>query len=321
MGDKTFKIDNVVVEAALTIFGKQTPQMHLPGMEPFGPFDLWAVMGCYSLVNPKRPGDPVTVTLTDFLEVLDFSRTLSEALGHYRTFPSDDYTKVRETLHRLFTVEAVYKGEWKVKTGRRGRPRRQVVEYHFRVLTSYMYIYPPDVIPPDQLPESKRRNVNRAKTLKNEPGPPVWELVDGPRPQAIQFRINEELVRGIAKEDPNIGATILPIHVFKLRRRIPNRDTTTIRLLLWVCRQADKSPKIGLDKLVDKMGLSPRSGERNRETILRSLRLLTDFGVIRSFDHEVAGDMLTIVKDDEWHFPARIPGEDAFVEGEKGLLK
>lgn len=315
--DKTFKIDNVVIEAAPTLFGRQTPQMYLPGMEPFGPFDLWAVMGCYALLDPKKPTAPVTITYTQYLEVLGFARTISEALGHYRTFPSDDYTLVRESLHRLFTVEAVYSGEWFVKTGKRGRPKRQVVEYHFRVLASYAYIYPPSVVPPDQLPETKRRNVNRARTIKNEEGPPVWERVDM-RPEAIQFRVSDELLRGITKTDPHIGATILPVKVFELRRQLASKDSTTIRLLLWTCRQASETPKIGLDKLVGRLypGDKKHIG-RNREAILRSLGLLKSFGVVVDYDHDPKSDVVTIRKAADWHFPAV---EDDDEGGEIGLL-
>jgi hypothetical protein len=318
--EKTFKIDNVVIEAAPTLFGRQTPQLYLPGMEPFGPFDLWAVMGCYALLDPKKPAATVTITYTQFLEVLGFARTISEALGHYRTFPTDNYTLVRESLNRLFTVEAVYSGEWFVRTGKQGRPKRQVVEYHFRVLSSYAYIYPSSVIPPDQLPEAKRRNVNRAKTLKNEEGPPVWERVDM-EPDAIQFRVSEELLRGIMKTDPHIGSTILPVKVFELRRQLASKDSTTIRLLLWTCRQTPEAPRIGLDKLVARLYPGDKKNRsRNREAVLRSLGLLKSFGVI--VDHQLEyspktqDDIVTISKSPDWHFPAFDDGE----EGEAGLL-
>ena len=319
--DKTFKVDNVVIEAAPTLFGRQTPQMYLPGMEPFGPFDLWALLGCFALLDPKKPTAPVTVTLKELLEVLDFARVISEALGHYRTFPSDAYAMVKESLHRLFTVEAVYvggldTGGWNVKRRKQDRPKRQVVEYHFRVLSSYAYIYPPSVIPPDQLPESKRRNVNRAKTLKNEEGPEVWERTDV-KPEAIQFRISEELLRGITKTDPHIGSTILNVKVFELRRQLASRDSTTIRLLLWTCRQAPEKPKISLDKLTSRLYPGDRKNfYRNREAVLRSLELLKSFGVIVDYDHNQTTDLVTITKASDWHFPAAGESESE----EDGLL-
>ena len=314
--DKTFKVDNVVIEAAPSLFGRQTPQMYLPGMEPFGPFDLWAVMGCYALLDPKKPTAPVVVTLTQFLEVLDFARTVSEALGHYRTFPSDSYLMVKESLHRLFTVEAIFTGEWLVKTGKPGRPKRQVVEYHFRVLSSYAYIYPSSVIPPDQLPEAKRRNVNRARTIKNEEGPAVWERLDI-RPEAIQFRVSEELLRGITKTDPHIGATILPVKIFELRRQLASKDSTTIRLLWWTCRQTPARPKISLDKLTSRLYPGDKKNfYRNREAVLRSFGLLKTFGVIVDYIHDPKTGIVTMTKASDWHFP--VAGYDD--EDEVGLL-
>ena len=319
MTDQTFKLDNVVIQTAPTLFGRRNPQLYLPGMEPFGPFDLWVVFGCYSLLNPKKPTDPVVVTLTDFLEILDFSRTISEALGHYRTFPSDAYALVRESLHRLFTVEAVYRGEWSVKTGRKGRPKRQVVEYHSRILASYAYIYPPDVIPPDQLPEAKRRNVNKAKTTRNEEGPPIYQYKDGPRPEAIQFRISEELLRGLTKTDPHIGATTLRLEIFKLRRPLANKHTA-VRLLLWVARQTKKSPAIGLDKLCRQLNLLDPKGrnvQRTRDDLVAALALLQDLGVVEGFSHDLQSDVVTVTKAEAWHFPIHEDGEEGLLEGGK----
>lgn len=320
MTDQTFKLDNVIIQTAPTLFGKRNPQLYLPGMEPFGPFDLWVVFGCYSLLNPKKPTDPVVVTLTDFLEILDFSRTLSEALGFYRTFPSDAYALVRESLHRLFTVEAVYRGEWSVKTGKRGRPKRQVVEYHSRILSSYAYIYPPDVIPPDQLPEAKRRNVNKAKTTRNEEGPPIYQYKDGPRPEAIQFRISEELLRGLTRTDPHIGATTLRLELFKLRRPLANKHAA-VRLLLWVARQTKKSPAIGLDKLCRRLNIVDPKGrnvQRTRDDLVAALALLQELGVVEGFAHDPQSDVVTVTKAEAWHFPTRDDEDEGLLEEGKG---
>lgn len=320
MTNQTFKLDNVVMQTAPTLFGKQTPQMYLPGMAPFGHFDLWVVLGCYSLLDPKKPTDPVTVTLTDFVEILDFSRTISEALGYYPTFSSDAYAMVRESLHRLFTVEAAYTGEWNIKTGKRGRPKRQVFERHARILSSYTYIYPPDVIPPDQLPEPKRRNVNKAKTTRNEDGPPVYQYRDGPRPEAIQFRISQELLGGLTKTDPHIGATTLPVAIFKLRRKLANKHTA-VRLLLWVARQTKKSPAISLDKLCRRLNVYDPKGrnvQRTRDDLVAALALLQELGVVEGFEHDPQSDVVTITKAEAWHFPTRDDEDEGLLEGGKG---
>jgi hypothetical protein len=282
-------------------------------MEPFGMFDLWVVFGCYSLLNPKKPTDPVVVTLTDFLEILDFSRVLSEALGFYRTFPSDAYALVRESLHRLFTVEAVYRGEWSVKTGKRGRPKRQVVEYHSRILSSYAYIYPPDVIPPDQLPESKRRNVNKATTPTGEPPPPIWMLKNGPKPEGIRYRIAEDLLRGITGDDPHIGATIVPVRIFGLRPTFQQYPTAT-KLLGWTIRQTNQEIKRDLDNLAYHMNMKGKDRHKNRRNLLDYLALLKEAGVIE--DLVVEGETVTFSKSADWHFGRRVEREELGNEGD-----
>ena len=312
--DKTFKIDNVIAQSIPALFGTRTPQLYLPGMEPFGPFDLWAMLGCFSLLDPKQPTKPVRVTLTEFLEILGFVRTISNALGHYPTFASGDYAMVKESLHRLFTVEAIFTGEWYVKTGHRGRPAKQLVEYHAHILGSYAYIYPPDIIPPDQLSEAKRRNVNRAKTLKNEDGPAILERADI-RPEAIELRISEELLRGLTKTDPNIGATIVPVRIFALRRQIGNRPTV-VKVLLWIIRQTTDTPKIRLDRLLGILELDrdKRNRSRTEETVTGALDFLKTLGVIKDWQIEThkktSEPMVVVTKAADWHYPSDQEGED-----------
>lgn len=305
--DKTFHVDNFFMQAAPGIIGARATQLSLPGMEPFSIFDFWVAMGCYSLVDPKKPKEPVTVTLSQVIEVLDFAKTIAtDAAGYaWATYSSDSYALIRESFHRLYSVDVNIRGEYSVRTRQGGRRQRRPVEYHGRLLSSYMYIYPRDVIPPDQLPESKRKNVNQAKTLKGEPGPPVWELTDGPKPEAIQFRIADEMLRGLTKEDPNIGATIFPVRVFQLRRSLPSRDKTTPTVLAWVIRQTSRRPKIALDKLVKWVGFAGRNVERNRRSVLQSLATLKKAGVIEAFDHDPKTDQVKIVKADEWHYSPR----------------
>ena len=313
--EKTFKLDNVIIQNIPALFGTRTPQLYLyKEMEPFGPFDLWAMLGCFSLLDPKQPTKSVRVTLTEFLEILDFVRTISNALGHYPTFASGEYSMLKESLHRLFTIDAVFNREYVVKTGHRGRPAKQLIEIHAHVLASYAYIYPPDIIPPDQLPEAKRRNVNRAKTLKNEDGPAIFERVDI-RPEAIDLRISEELLRGLTKTDPNIGTTIVPVRIFALRRQIGNRPTV-VKILLWVIRQTADTPKIRLDRLLKALGLDRdrRNRSRTEETVTGALDFLKTLGVIKDWQIEpykkTGEPMVVVSKAAAWHYPSDQEGED-----------
>lgn len=306
--EQTFKVDNFFIQAAPGLIGAKPVQLSLPypGQEPFSKFDFWVAMGCYSLVNPKNPKEPVVVSLTQFVEILDFAKTVARSSDGYSrmTYTSDAYAQVKESLHRLFSVEVNLRGEYLVRVKTKGKRQRRPVEYHGRLLASYMYIYPADVIPPDQLPEAKRRNINEAKTRKGEPGPPVWERVDGVKPDAIQFRIADEMLRGLTGEDPNIGSTIFPVRVFKLRRELPSRDKTTPTVLAWVIRQTSRKPKIALDKLVKWVGFAGRNVERNRQRVLDSLKTLQSAGVVESFSHNAKTDVLTIIKADDWVFGA-----------------
>ena len=194
--DKTFRVDNKILEN-LGSFGTRTPkpgQMYLPGMEPLGPFDLWLTLGCYYMLDPKKPTEPVATDLTTMLATLDFSQTLAKASFGYEwtSYPSDDYTRVKEAFHRLRTVEFPIWGYWKMKTGK-GRPRRKLVESYTGILSDYGYVYPDHVLPPDQLPESKRRNVNQSLTLKNEPGPAILQRIDA-KPEGVYFQMSRPIV-------------------------------------------------------------------------------------------------------------------------------
>ena len=120
MTDDTFRVDNTFIEN-LSNFGKRTPQPdqpYLPGMEPLGPFDLWLTLGCYYLIDPKKPAEPVFTSLTDVLSTLDFSRTLAQASSGYYwpSYATDDYDRVKEAFHRLRTVEFPIWAYWRIAT-------------------------------------------------------------------------------------------------------------------------------------------------------------------------------------------------------------
>lgn len=319
---ETFRIDNQTIES-LQVFGRNTPkpgQMYFPGMEPLGPFDLWLTLGCYYLLDPKKPTAPVFVDLSTILRTLDFSQALAKATGDYQwlTFSSDDFARVKEAFHRLRTVEFPILGYWKLKTGR-GRPRKRLVESYAGILASYGYYYPADVIPPDQLPEAKRRNVNQSLTTKNEPGPAIYQRTDV-KPEGVYFQMSEPVVRALIEgETRHIGATILPAEVFKFRNQL-SRNLAATKLLLRTCRQTSKRWTIGLDKLVRQAGLGEtRNVGRDRQATLDAVGLLQGLGVVEGFSHDPKTDKVVIVKAENWHFPAGKRGElDDFVDSSTG---
>lgn len=299
----TFKVDNALIQNAPQLFASSrrggAVQLSLPGLA-FGPFDYWATLALFSLLDPQRPGDPVQTTPTELLRTLEFAREVSDALAGYETFQTEGYHLVNDALHRLYTVEVSWRHYWSVRSGKVGRPKKQWVDYRGRILVSYQYTYAPGVTPAHMLPPGRRQNVNTAKTLNGEAGPPIWREVDGPRPVGIEYRLSPDLVKGLTGEAGNIGATIFPVKIFKLRPTFGPYPTAT-RLLIWACRQTAKTMTRKLDGLAEELALRGKDRRRNRETILRGFVMLKDAGVIEGF--AVEGDKITFTKAPDWHFP------------------
>ena len=305
----TFRVDNQLIEnAPRTFLAKRGPvdlqavQLSLPGdFAPFGPFDYWATLALYSLVDPKKPTAPIKTTYSELLNTLEFAKIVSNALEGYTTFASDQFNLIEESFHRLFTVEVNWRNQWRVKTGKKGRPKQQWVEYHGRILASFQYTYAPGVTPPSMLKPSKRRNVNKAKTAAGESGPPIYRATEGPRPIGIEYTFAPDMVRGLSGDDPNIGATILPIKLFQLRKTFSNNHTATL-LLVWVCRQTANPKTIDLSKLADRLNMNTKNPSRNRAALIEYFALLKKSGVVEDFTVSEETNHVTFTKGDDWHF-------------------
>jgi hypothetical protein len=306
---KTFNVDNQLIQRSPTIFGaklREPTQLTLPGIgePPLGPFDEWAAYGLYALLDPKNPAAAVKTTPTKLLEVLGFAREVSSSLAGYKTFSSDGYQMVEESLHRLYTVELERQDFWTVKTpGKRGRPKRQLVIFRGRIVISYSLIYPEGVTPAHLLPPEQRENINQAKDLVIN-APPIWKAKAGPRPEGIEYRIHPDLVRGLTEEDPNIGATIIPFKIFDLRNTF-GRNPTATRLLVWVMRQAAHNMTRDLDVLAGELRLDPGHPRYMRDQLLRGFKMLQDNRVIESFtpqtDETTGRIRVTFTKSKDWY--------------------
>lgn len=325
----TFKVDNLFIQGVPALFGqKRAVQLALPGLAPFGTFDLWATLALYSLLDPAKPEEEHQTTYTELLSILKFTRIVSEALGSFETFATGDYRLVEETLHRLFTVEVQTKGFYRVpvvnqRTGKpgRGRPRKRPVDYRGRILVTLRYIYPVDVESPDHLPPSKRRNVNQAKTLNGEPPPAIWQRTEGPRPVAVGFRFHPDLVEGL--KGGNIGATTIDLRIFGLRKTL-GRNVTATRLLVWTLRQTAQTMTRRLSGLADELNLEARQPSRSRAALVTAFGLLEDAGVVAAFSTEERDDgetYVTFTKAADWHFAtSKKPPALAAPKGEKGAV-
>ena len=305
----TFKIDNWLLENMPKTFGARALQLHfpIPSLEPFGIFDFWATMGLYYHLDPRKPTDPVVIKPTTLLETLEFSREISDALAGYDTFSSRSYRMLDSALHRLYSVEVDWRNFWNVRTGKRGRPQKQWVEYKGRILTTYAYVYPPDVIPPDQLPESKRRNVNKVTTPTNEPPPPIWMLENGPKPQGVRYRIAEDLLRGITGDDPHIGATIAPARIFKLRATFKQYPIAT-KFMAWTIRQANPHIKRNLDVLAQQLNMKGKDRGKTHRSLLEYADLLQGAGVIEDLAHE--GEDILFTKAIDWYYGHQVTAKE-----------
>lgn len=302
----TFKVDNQLIQHAPRLFSTRRPsdqavQLFLPGLEPFAAFDYWVTIGLYSLLDPKDPTAPVVTTPTELAGVLAFAKEAAVIDGYEtETYASDAFEMIHSALHRLYSVEVNLIGFWAVRTGGRGRPRKQPIVWKGRILSNYAYVLPEgaDLPPPDFAPE-RYVNVNRVKVLPNgQQPPPIWKP-KGVRPAGIRYTFDPDMVRG------RIGSTILPRDVFALRTTPIGRSPIVTRLLFWVCRQVARTKKQDLDGLADQLRIQSKSRKQNREALLRGFRLLKEYGVIDDFastNPKASRVFVTFTKADGWYF-------------------
>ena len=301
----TFKVDNWLIQNVPNTFGARRPkldsdQLYLPGLEPFGPFDLWATFALYSLLDQERPEEAVRTTPTELLEILEFAKFVSDALAGYETFKSKHYRMVEEALHRLYTVNVNWKGYYKVMTGKRGRPEKRWIDYNDRILVRVGYIYPEGVTPPENERPSQRKNVNKAMTTTGEPGPPIYKLTTGPKPEFVEFRFAPDLVKGLKGE--NIGSTTIPQQFFNLRAKFQPYPLAT-RLLVWTFRQTARRMTRDIDRLIAELNFKGVDATRNRRQLLDFFAMLQEAGVVESFHFDPTTNKITFKKADAWHFP------------------
>lgn len=319
---KTFKVDNQIIEWGPKIFSlqKRPPeQLYLPGFDkPLPPFAEWVVYGLYALINPENPTAPILTTPTEILEVLEFARDLSVALGDNTTYSSDQYELINESLDFLFSTEIYQSGYWKtyVPSGQAARGKKKKegrYPYVFRghILSNYTFIYPENVTPAELLPEGEKVNVSKAKYNGRE----IWKRKDGPRPIGIELQLDPRLIRGLTGEDPNIGTTTVPFKIFELRKAFPKNQSLK-RLLFYVLRQTNQTmSNQDLDKLVKRLELDSRRKTKTRKDIIQGFELLTTSGVVQSFkvttDDTSGRVKFTFTKSKDWYLDGQDTPEEA----------
>ncbi len=290
---KTFKYDNVLIEKGPEIFSLQnrpTEQLFLPGLnKPLPPSAEWVVISLYALLDPDNPTAPIRTTPTEILEILDFARSESAALGGKTTYTSDQYKLIYENLDLLYNVEINFKGEWdnyippgekkRRKDKGNGKPKKpNPFVFRGRILSSYTLVYPPDVTPPEILPEDEVINISRSKT-----GHKILKRKDA-RPIGIELQLDPRLVAGLTGEGPNIGATILPLQLIQRLHTDYPKNPTLRNLAKHVLRQTSQTmTNQDLKKLVKRLGLEPRRKGKNRDDLYQYFTILQSYGAIKSF--------------------------------------
>lgn len=303
--DKTFRVDNFIIQNQAAIYSAKRPkaeQLSLDGFAPLPPFEFWATLACYSLLDPKKPAESVFTTTATLLETLGFARVANEALGGYDSYPSDAYQMVEQALHRLYSTPIYWRGFWHVRTGKAGRPKKRWVEYSGYIITEFEYVYRSDVISPIEAKESQRRDVNKTD-IKGEFKPPIWKLTNGPKPIGVSFRLASKLVQGLTNEGENIGHTIMPFSIFELRPIFGPYPLAT-RLLMKVVRDVNRKPRIGIDKLIAAIKMEGRNRSRNQQTVLGYLDMIQASGVISELTYDQATGLVTYTKNADWFFPS-----------------
>lgn len=324
---KTFPIDNQIIQWAPKIFALQkrpTTQPYLPGFEkPLPPFAEWVVYGLYALIDPNNPSKPILTTPTEILEILDFARDLSHALGDTTTYSSDQYELINESLDLLFTTEIYQTGYWKtyVPAGQTSKGKKKTGKYAYtfrgHILSNYTFIYPENVTPAELLPDGEKINISKAKYQDRA----IWKRKEGPRPIGIELQLDPRLIRGLTGETPNIGATTVPFKIFELRKAFPKNQTLK-RLLFYVLRQANQTmSNQDLDKLVKQLDLDSRRKAKTRKDIIQGFELLKNSGVIKAYkvtEADTSGKAkITFTKSPDWYLDDQDRISRDVLEGEE----
>lgn len=333
----TFKVDNQIIEWGPNIFDLQkrpAEQLFLPGLDnrkPLPPFTEWVVYGLYALLDPNNPTAPIHTTPTELLEVLELARDVSAALGDKETYSSDQYHLINESLDLLFTTEIYQKdfwknyipsGEGKKKTKKDGQ--RYPFDFRGHILSSYVYVYPPEDTPPEYLPEDEVENVSQSKYGNRK----ILKRKDGRRPIGIELQLDPRLVNGLTGQGRNIGATTIPFKIFEIRKAFPKNQTLK-RLLLHVLRQTNQTTRNqDLDGLAKRLELDTRRQGKTRSDLERAFEILRSYGVVAVFEvktEDTSGKVkYSFTKSPDWYLTNDLdqigPGDDAGEEEKKEEL-
>ena len=314
----TFPVDNATLQIAPDLFAasrrkSSAIQPYLPGLDkPLPPFAEWLLYGIYSLIDPNNPAAVIQTTPTELLRIMEFSQEAAAEPGHYPTYSSDQYELINEGLDLLFTTEIqeITKGPWKryrpkgqkrrsKKDNKDSKPDTFIFFFRGHVLSSYEFVYPDNVTPAKNSPEEEVENISRSGSGS------IMKRKIGPRPVWIRLTLDERLIRGLTGHPDNIGTTLIPFDVYKIRKAYP-KNRPLHRLLFYILRTTEQSlSNQDLDKLVKTLALDTRRSSKTRSDIEKAFDILKKTGVVESYKIEdestSARVKLSFTKSKDWY--------------------
>ena len=298
---KEFKMPNPLVQG-LTDNGAHPALAGLSGT------DLVTLIGCLSLVDPKKPGACVDIRFADLLDILQFDKGCSHKLysrgatsfGGRISYPAKRFSpklveRVKDSIEQLFQVKCVSFR----------RDGKTLKEEHTHVFESYRYVYEQEnsVLDLDALPprlekittcDSCSRQIFKVRDrLSGKMKPPSY----------FSFRLNSSLVEELEGKPKTIQSTKLSVKIFSLLGRL-GRERTTIRTLLLILRQTRKDGmfvRCDLKSTLGALGFDSSHFSDSCVSLGKLLSKLVDEKVIVTFNVDTKTNRLEIKHNKDWY--------------------
>ena len=298
---KEFKMPNTLVQG-LTDNGAHPALAGLSGT------DLVTLVGCLSLVDPKKPGACVDIRFADLLDILQFDKGCSHKLysrgvtsfGERILYPARRFSpklveRVKASIEQLFQVKCVsFRHDGKT-----------LKEEHTHVFDSYGYVYEQEnsVLDLDALPPGLEK-VNTCDTCTR----PIYKLRDRSSgklkpPSYFFFRLNSSLVEELEGKRKTIQSTKLSVKIFSLLGRL-GRERTTIRTLLLILRQTRKDGmfvRCDLRNTLGALGFDNSHFSGSCASLDKLLSKLIEEKVVVTFDIDTKTNRLEVKHNKDWY--------------------
>jgi hypothetical protein len=285
-------------------------------------FTMTALLGLFTLVDPKHPAQEVRARPSDILEIVEVGKSVAHAVDREWVTAAGEPRRKRYRARRysprsLQMVHAALLAlHDQTVVVQRWDPRRGVKlddrVVHLLDMYGYSYEEGGTAVDVDDLPPG------RVKVNVGSPERPVWRVrrrtPQGERferPSGILFRLNTELANELVAARGSIAFTIIARRVFGLLRRF-RKEPAAIRLILLVLRQTAATFRRPLAKLRTDLGWDPEHQARAHGQLEEVLTTLRALGVVRSFVLDQERSLVEVTRNQDWEkeevCQARWPG-------------